>query len=277
MKKMSKTATSFFSFGRKTFVMFGAVLGLAASGLVADSANAQTPTPTPAGTRVIRATTATVLQSAQAQNASIQVQLDSLGNESSASFSIGFNPAVLSNPVITLGTGVPAGTNLGTNLNNVAQGQAGILVDSTNTYATGTRGVVNISFTVAAGTQIGTYPVTFTSVPTPQSVSSALGALLPTTYVGGNVVVGSTAAGVQVSGRVVTPDGRGIRNARVVMTDSTGARRIATTSSFGYYSFEDVEAGQSYIIGVQSKQYRFTARQIQIVDSLVDFDFVGQQ
>lgn len=248
--------------------MFGAVLALAGSGFVAESTNAQT--------RVIRATTASVQQSAQAQTATIQVQLDSQGNESSTSFSLNY-PAGLSNPVVTLGNGVPANSVVNTNPNNAAQGQIGILVDSTNTYAAGTRNIVNVQFTVAANAAIGQYPVTFGDVPTPRSVSSATGALLPTTYANGFIQVGSTAAGVSVSGRVVTPDGRGIRNATVFITDGSGNRRIATTSSFGIYRFEDVEAGQSYVIGVNSKQYRFTARSIQIVDSLTDFDFVGQQ
>lgn len=275
---MSKSATSFFSFGRKTFVTFGAVLGFAATGLVADS-SAQTPTPTPTPTaRVIRATSTNVQQSTQAQTATINLQIDSLGNESSASFSLNFNPAVLSNPVITLGNGVPANSNLATNLNNAAQGQVGVLVDSTNTFAAGTRNIANVTFTVAANAAPGSYPVSFGNAPAPQSVSSALGALLPTTYQSGNIQVGTvTAAGVQVTGRVVTPDGRGIRNARVIMTDAEGNRRVATTSSFGIYTFEEIEAGQTYIFSVQSKQYRFSPRQIQVVDSLTDFDFIGQQ
>lgn len=246
--------------------MLGAVLLFAASGFIAESTNAQT--------RIIRATSGA---GNAGQNVTINVQLDSQGNESSTSFTLTFNPAVLTNPVVTLGNGVPAGSNLGTNTAQVAQGNLGVLVDSTNTYAAGTRNVLNVQFTIAAGAQTGLYPVGFSSSPTGQSVSSAQGALLPTTYAPGNIQVGSTAAGVEVSGRVVTPEGRGIRNARVIMTDSTGAQRIATTSSFGIYRFTDVEAGNTYSFTVSSKQYRFTPRILNVVDSLTDFDFVGQQ
>ena len=264
---MSNSAVSFFGFGRKTFLTFGVVMFLAVSGFVAGTATAQ-------GTRVIRSTSVAVLAG---QQAVVQIQLDSQGNESSTSFSFSFNPAVLTNPVVTLGSGVPAGSNLGTNTNNAAQGQIGVLVDSTNTYTAGTRNIVTVTFTVPANAPIGLYPVTFGDVPTSRSVSSAQGALLTTTYTNGQVQVGSTAAGVDVSGRVVTPDGRGIRNASVIITDAAGARRSATTSSFGYYRFEAVESGRTYTIGVNSKQYRFTPRVIQVVDTLADFDFVGQQ
>lgn len=264
---MFNSALSFLGSGRKTLVMLGAVLLMAASGFVADSVNAQ-------GNRIIRATNGAANPG---QNVTINVQIEAQGNESSASFTLNFNPAILTNPQVALGNGVPQGANLGTNLSQVAQGNIGVLVDSTNTYAAGTRNILNVTFTIAPGATLGLTPVGFGSSPTGQSLSSSTGALLPVTFTPGTVQVGSTAAGVEVSGRVVTPDGRGIRNARVILTDPAGNQRIATTSSFGIYRFTDVETGSTYIFSVASKQYRFTPRVVQVVDSLADFDFVGQQ
>ena len=86
----------------------------------------------------------------------------------------------------------------------------------------------------------------------------------------------STAAGVSISGRVLTQNGRGLRNARVSMRDQNGNIRIATTGSFGYYHFDDVESGQTYIIGVASKRFHFTSRVIQVIDNLSDVDFVAE-
>ncbi len=90
-------------------------------------------------------------------------------------------------------------------------------------------------------------------------------------------LLASTAAGVEVSGRVLTPDGRGLRNATVVITDSQGNRRTATTGSFGYYSFADVEVGGSYSLAVTSNRYRFSSRFVQVQDTLTDVDFIGQE
>jgi hypothetical protein len=87
----------------------------------------------------------------------------------------------------------------------------------------------------------------------------------------------STAAGVEVSGRVITPDGRGLRNATVVITDSQGNRRTATTGSFGYFHFYDVEVGSTLVMGVTSNRYRFNSRVVQVFDTLSDVDFIGQQ
>ncbi len=87
----------------------------------------------------------------------------------------------------------------------------------------------------------------------------------------------STAAGVEVSGRVITPDGRGLRNAVVSMTDAAGVTRTATSSTFGFYSFEDVAVGETFVMSVASRRYRFTPRIVQVLDNLSDVDFTGQE
>ncbi len=92
---------------------------------------------------------------------------------------------------------------------------------------------------------------------------------------GWEIEIRTTTPLVTVSGRVVTPTGLGLRNAVVAMTDSQGIRRTATTSSFGIYTFENVRAGETYIIGVASKRYRFAARSLQINDNISNVDFVG--
>jgi hypothetical protein len=82
-------------------------------------------------------------------------------------------------------------------------------------------------------------------------------------------------AGVSITGRVLTPTGIGLRNAVVAITDPQGVRRITTTSSFGVYTFENVGPGETYIIGVSSKRYRFAARILSVNENLSDVDFVG--
>jgi photosystem II stability/assembly factor-like uncharacterized protein len=80
---------------------------------------------------------------------------------------------------------------------------------------------------------------------------------------------------VTIGGRVTTPTGQGLRNAQVAITDPLGVRRVATTSSFGIYSFDNVTTGQNYIIGVASKRYRFTPQTMNITAALSNIDFVG--
>ena len=92
-------------------------------------------------------------------------------------------------------------------------------------------------------------------------------------------VTGPTAAPVSISGRVMTSSGRGIRNALVTSVDSYGKVRIARTRSFGYYSFDEVVAGSTYIISVTSKSYQF-AQPTQVVsvnENLAFIDFIAAQ
>ena len=78
-----------------------------------------------------------------------------------------------------------------------------------------------------------------------------------------------------ISGRVVTPSGVAVRGAVVVLTDSQNVRRIATTSSFGIYSFQNVMTGESYVLGVTSKRYRFAPLLFVLNGSLSNMDFQG--
>jgi hypothetical protein len=88
-------------------------------------------------------------------------------------------------------------------------------------------------------------------------------------------LVPSTASGIDISGRVLTPDGRGLRNATVTITDLNGNRRTATTGSFGHYRFFDVSAGSNVVMEVRSNRYRFTPRLVQVLDTITDLDFSG--
>lgn len=84
-----------------------------------------------------------------------------------------------------------------------------------------------------------------------------------------------SAGNVTVSGRVVTPGLTGLRNVTVQMTDSNNVVRTATTSSFGFFSFDNVATGQQYTFRVQSRLYRFAVVNVTINDTLTLPDMVG--
>ena len=82
-------------------------------------------------------------------------------------------------------------------------------------------------------------------------------------------------ANVVVGGRVLTADGRGLRNATVSITDSAGMRRTAITSSFGFYTFDNVRSGEGYTVAVSSRFFRFAPRVVQVDGNLSNLDFMG--
>jgi uncharacterized repeat protein (TIGR01451 family) len=85
-----------------------------------------------------------------------------------------------------------------------------------------------------------------------------------------------TAAGVSVSGRVLSTDGRGLRGAIVTLTDSSGTSRSIVTGPKGGYKFDDVEAGQTYTISVLSRRFHFIPRVITVTDELSGLDFTAE-
>lgn len=101
------------------------------------------------------------------------------------------------------------------------------------------------------------------------------GGLFGVTRILGNL--SPTAATVSVSGRVLTPAGRSLMNATVLLTDGSGNTRATQTSAFGYYRFDEVEAGQSYILSVRSKRYQFNPQVLSVSEDTEQLNFVAGQ
>jgi hypothetical protein len=85
-----------------------------------------------------------------------------------------------------------------------------------------------------------------------------------------------TAAGANINGRVLGLYGRGLPN--VTLTLSGGnllVPRVARTSLFGYFRFDDVEVGQVYVLSVESKRYGFgqNAQVISLMEDITDIIF----
>ncbi len=88
-------------------------------------------------------------------------------------------------------------------------------------------------------------------------------------------VFSPTAAPVSISGRV-TDGKRGIMRAQVEMTDQYGITRTAPTDSRGYFQFENVESGETYIFNVSAKNYIFPAQVLNITEQIEALNFVMQ-
>ena len=85
-------------------------------------------------------------------------------------------------------------------------------------------------------------------------------------------VLAPTAADVSLSGRVLAGK-RGVSGATVVLTDRQGANRQTRTNPFGYFRFDAVEAGETYIIGIRAKRYRFAPQVVAVTGDLSELNF----
>jgi hypothetical protein len=226
--------------------------------------------------------------SADGAEVDLQMELTARGNEVVSQASVHFDPAVFRiadvsgvgvNPDISAGADVPEGTHIIVNTSNLADGNVGIVVDfngtgsfPAKTLEPGVMRILNLRLHVLDNAPIGSSPVDFTDDTISQATFDAFGQSLATRYVG--TIPGR--ASVSVRGQITLSNGRGLQNAEVYLQDASGNRQVAITSTFGYYHFDNVEAGQTYIIGVSSKRYHFDARALVVADNLTDVDFVSQ-
>ena len=82
-----------------------------------------------------------------------------------------------------------------------------------------------------------------------------------------------TAATVTVSGKVVDAAGNPLRNVIVSMTDSSGAVIVTRTSSFGYFTFYEVQSGQTYIVDIAARSHTFATQVLSVKDALAGLEF----
>lgn len=85
-----------------------------------------------------------------------------------------------------------------------------------------------------------------------------------------------SAASVSLGGHVTASSGRGIRNAIITVEGGNLKRpREISTGSFGYFRFDELAAGMTYVVTVNSKRFTFAdpTRVINLNDTLLDADF----
>jgi Concanavalin A-like lectin/glucanases superfamily/Cohesin domain/Carboxypeptidase regulatory-like domain/Dockerin type I domain len=214
---------------------------------------------------------------ATASNGSTVVIPVTMANSNTISgyqFAVTFDPTVLqpANPAVTTAGTLSSTFNVVSDVNT--SGRLGISAAGGNNTITGAGTLINLSFTVAGGPQ-STTNLNFTNIRFEDIVGNQI---LPVNATNGVfTVLGPTSAGVAVTGRVLSSTGRGIYGARVLLIDPNGNPRRALTNPFGYYRFENLPVGETYVLTVQSKRFTFSvpSRVISLEDYMPDVDFTA--
>jgi hypothetical protein len=87
---------------------------------------------------------------------------------------------------------------------------------------------------------------------------------------------GATAASVNVGGRVLTETGGGVANAQVIISNAQAGVCFANTNPFGFYRFNGVPAGETYVFDVRSKRFSFSPQVLTVFDDANDLNFTAQ-
>lgn len=85
-----------------------------------------------------------------------------------------------------------------------------------------------------------------------------------------------TAARVSITGRVLAANGRPVTNTNVALTDAAGNIRSARTSSFGYFRFDEIQAGEAYVVSINSKRYVFQPQVLSVEDEIAELALIVQ-
>ena len=211
------------------------------------------------------------------QQVLVSIEADTQGDENGFGFSLKYDLTKLSAPLVQLGTGAANATPF---FNTQQAGKIGVILalPTGQTMAAGTRHLVTVRFDVAPNAAAGMTPLTLIDSPVVREVVNQNADVLDSTFSDGAIdILGPTAAGVLVSGKVTDAAGRGISKAMVSLTDSRGETRIVLTNPFGYYRFDDVSAGETYVFSVKSKKYTFVSQIRTIVEETPDLNFQAQE
>lgn len=79
-----------------------------------------------------------------------------------------------------------------------------------------------------------------------------------------------SSANGEISGRVLTSQGRGIPRVSISVSGGDGVIKTARTNPFGYFKFTDLEIGNTYILQPNSKKYVFSPQVVTLNDSIND-------
>ncbi len=182
-------------------------------------------------------------------------------------FDLIFDPAVIvpqMNPIQTFGT-ISDGM-LPTY--NVVGGNTLKVVFFTTTARTGAGTLFFFKFT-AVGPIGSTSPLTWVNFMWNEGNPGALASP-------GQVhIVGPTAAGASLGGRVLSAFGQPVGKALVSVTDTHGNRFVSRSSPFGYFHFPDLPTGETYMVSVDSHAYRFGERVITLSGDLLELDLIA--
>jgi hypothetical protein len=210
------------------------------------------------------------------QQVTISIETDAQGTENGFGFTLNYDSSKLSNPLISKGTDTQSATLI-PNLNQTGRVGVVLAMPFGQSIVAGTKQLVTVRFDVSANAAGGALPLTLGDAPVQREVSDVDANVLSSIFTDGTLtILGPTAAGVSVSGVVLTSDGRPVSGAELRIADSSGVVKTALSNPFGYFKFTDVPAGDNYVVSATSKRFNFRSQLIAITAAVTDLVVVGQ-
>jgi len=120
----------------------------------------------------------------------LPIEVAAQGNENSLFFSLSFNPNVLSNPQVTLGSGASGATLDSDSISVPGRFGVSVVLPAGQTLVAGTQQVAVVSFMVAANPGTASTPLVFDDQPTPRLIQDVNLGVLPANFTDATIPVG---------------------------------------------------------------------------------------
>jgi hypothetical protein len=176
----------------------------------------------------------------------VPVEMQSVGNEHAVSFSLLFDPLVLSNP---RALNVPAASTLALETNGLSSGVLGVSVTlpGTTTFVPGHVGIVDVVFNTEASSGAVQTFAGFAATPVARAVKDTNGVVVPVLFVAGSIDLEPLRllSGVKSNGtyRLIFPADATYRYAIDASVDLTNWMALTTSSVAGAtFQFADTNA-----------------------------------
>ncbi len=208
----------------------------------------------------------------------VDVNVNTVGDEAEYQFQVNYDRNLLSNPVVTAGTAGPGTVSCDVSNPGTIGCSVGAFPNNNPNSNTATQGeiaagnnlnLVRITFTISQTAVAGQF--TDVTIPDGANSSNDLGTASQLNELPGRITfLGTTAADASIEGRVVTNRNRGVSRAFVSLTDESGRTRIVATNNFGYFRMSEVQAGQTYVVNVTSKGFTFKQQTLTVDDNVTE-------
>lgn len=208
----------------------------------------------------------------------LAIEMVSQGDEVGAGFTLHFDPSVLSNPSnIAAGNGA-ANSVITVNDTDVSTGKLGLMLDKlpSQPIDAGTRQLITMEFDITPPGPAST-TISFSDDIVAREVVNGSANVVATTFQSSEIsLLSPTSAGIEVTGRVLTSQGRAVPNASVSTVAPDGSVIKVQSSSLGYYRITGLVAGRYYILTARKKGLDFNPRGLDMNNNISGFDLIAQ-
>ena len=90
-------------------------------------------------------------------------------------------------------------------------------------------------------------------------------------------ITGASTDSDSIGGRLITSTGEAVTKAQVILTSGSGEIRLVYVNELGYFNFDKVTIGETYVISVESSSHKFTPQTVSAGEGVTQLTIIAEQ